>query len=434
MAPKYDSLARHLVRAALRMITVVVTWGLVSRAVAMDWQQRERFVGIWGQVGTYEEVQQNLAHLEWQEVRGTNQPANHSLKDLYDGQMAWRKSLESIEVSFDYSMQRRMDTARVIALKAEKRAVPDNFSFEARLAIKGDKRFTHTRETTAIHVPAGGNPGRQRPPAGEFVYAYDGAEMRNFEPLRSIGYIHRAKLDAVDSKHLWYFDAISMPTGSRVAKQEQSAWYLPIALSLPSVYHVLPHLQDVDGYLCHVVTSGPDTIWIDTEHGCCMRRRVWFQMSNLKRPPVLSYIYVNKEFQDDSNGIWLPHLCYRLDFAGTSEPANTQGRLTEVHTVASHTVHVNTIPDELFELKFPPGTTVQDLVKNKSYIVPNGENLLDEAITRANPIVNGEVLPFRSGAGSGSIWRQLLVLNAVVLLFIVGRLLWRRWAERSSEA
>jgi len=250
--------------------------------------------------------------------------------------------------------------------------------------------------------------------------------MKSFEPFRSIGHIHRAKLDAVESRHNWYFDSISIPTGAGAARQRESAWYVPVALSLPTAYRVLPTLQKVDGFPCHVVTSGPDTLWIDAEHGFSVRRRVWFQMTNLSRPPVLAFIYVNKDFRPCTEDIWLPHECYRIDFGGTLEPANAQGVLTEVHTVMVKEIHVNTVTDDLFELAFPPGTNVQDLVANKSYLVPHGEHLLDDAIARANPIIDGEVKPFRSGAGFRSIWRQLLILNVAALIVAGGGVLWRR--------
>jgi hypothetical protein len=389
-----------------------------------------QFVGLSGQIGTYEEVQANLEHLEWQEVQQTTEKPSHVLKDLYDGQMAWRGALENVEVSFEYSMQRYKDTARVIVQKQQKRAVPDNFSFEARVAMKGEKRFTHIRFTTPAqpsNAIVGTPRSNQRARGlGEFVYAYNGAEMKSFEPFRSMGHIHRAKLDAVDSHHVWYFDSISIPTGARAARQSESAWYVPVALGLSSVYQLLPTLQVVDGFPCHVATSGADTIWIDVAHGFAMRRRVWFQMTNAARAPVLAFIYANKDFRQYAKRIWLPHKCYRLDFAGALEPPNTQGQLTEVHTISAKTINVNTVKDELFELDFPGGTNVMDLVKNKSYVVPHGEHLLDEVIARANPIVNGRVQPLGSASSSRSVWRQLLILNGVVLLLFGGRALWHR--------
>src|SRR5277367_6739404 len=96
------------------------------------------------------------------------------------------------------------------------------------------------------------------------------------------------------------------------------------------------------------------------------------------------------------------------------------------------TIHLNTVSDDLFDLSFPAGTSVQDLVANKSYFVPHGEHLLDEAIARANPIVNGEVRPFRSGGRFRLVWRQLLILNAVMLCLFGGRVLWRLRSGRTD--
>jgi hypothetical protein len=423
----------------LLAMTVAMSFLMSGRSsLAKDWKCPTQFVGLSGKVGTYEEVQKDLEHLVWQDVQPTHEASALSLKDLYDGQMAWRSEIENIDVSFEYSLQRQKNTAQVIGQKQRKRAVPDDYAFEARVAMKGEKRFTHIRDTTPSKTltAAAGNskstPGSKRPP--EFVYAYNGAAMKSFEPFRSIGHIHRAKLDSVDSRHMWYFDSISIPTGARAAKQSESAWYLPIALSLPSVYRVLPTLQVVDGFHCHVVTSGPDTMWIDVEHGFSLRRRVWFQMTNLERAPVLAYIYVNKDFRQEAANTWLPHQCYRLDFAGTLEPPNTHGTLTEVHAVTARTINVNTVSDGLFELTFPPGTSVQDLVANKSYLVPQGEHLLDDAIARANPIVNGEVRPFRSATAFRSVWGRLFILNAVMLGLVGGRLLWRLRSGRAGGA
>jgi hypothetical protein len=399
-------------------------------ARGQDWKAPNQFIGLSGEVGNYEEVQRRLDHLEWQDVRPTNEKATHSLKELYEGQMAWRTALENIEVSFQYSLQRQIDTARVISQKRQKHAVPDNFSFEARVAMKGEKRFTHIRETTPgrLAMRTEGNPASKRRtrPSPEFVYAFNGTQMKAFEPTRALGHIHPAKLDSVDSRLLWYFDSISIPTGANAARQRESAWYVPISLSLPSVYRVLPTLQKVDDFPCHVVTNGADTIWIDTENGFVMRRRVWFQMRNLSSMPVLAFVYANQDCRQYGDTIWLPHRCYRLDFAGSLEPINTQGRLTEVHSVAVKTINVNGVSDDVFELEFPPGTNVQDLILNRSYFVPHGEHLLDEAIARANPIINGEVMPFHAGVGGRGIWRHLLLLNAGALIVLGSGLLWRR--------
>ena len=417
-------------------IAVVLCMHNREEAFAEDGQAPERFIGWGGQSGTYEEVQRRLDHLDWQEVQETHEAPTHSLRGLYDGQMAWRNALENVEVVFVYSLHRPRDSASVIAQKRLHRNVADNYTFEAHIAMKGEKRFTHIRDITpgnASQATAEKSVSRQpavRPP--EFVYAYNGSVMKSFDPHVSMGYIHRAKQDGVDSRHMWYFDAVSIPTGPGAAQRSKSAWCVPTALSQASVYRVLPTLQLVDGFPCHVVTSGADTIWIDVEHGFCMRRRVWFQRRNFKSAPVLAFIYVNKDFREYADNIWLPNQCYRLDCAGSLEPENTQGVLTEVNTVTAKTIRANTVADDLFELSFPAGTNVQDLVTNKSFLVPRGEHLLDEAVAQANPIVNGEVRPARSRTGSGWVGWRLLIANAIVLCLVGGRWVWRLRSSRTD--
>ena len=100
---------------------------------------------------------------------------------------------------------------------------------------------------------------------------------------------------------------------------------MPVALSLPPSIECCQLFRRSTVFRCHVVTSGPDTLWIDAEHGFSVRRRVWFQMTSLSQPPVLAFIYVNKDIRPCTEDIWLPHECYRLDFGGTLEPANAQG-------------------------------------------------------------------------------------------------------------
>ncbi len=403
-------------------------------SLAEDRKESQQFVGLSGQRGTYEEVQKALQHLEWQDVQETSEGAIHSLRDLYDGQMVWRNTLHDVEISFAYALDRRRNTAKVIAQKQQKRNVPDNFGFEAQIAMKGEKRFTHVViDASPAPDSEAGRVSRPQPISRpEFVYAYNGAQMKTFEPTRSLGQIHRAKLDSVDSRHMWYFDSISIPTGPGAGRQSQSAWHVPTALSLSSAYRVLPTLQLVDGYRCHVVTSGPDTIWIDTEHGFCMRRRVWFQRSSAKSTPVLAFLYVNRDIRPVADEIWLPYSCYRLDFAGTQEPENTRGQLSEVHAITAKSIQVNSVADDLFELNFPGGTNVHDLVTNKSYLVPHGEQLLDQAIAHANPIVSGAVQPLRPGTGHTA-WQQLLILNAIMLCVVGGRVLWRRRVRRNGR-
>jgi hypothetical protein len=403
----------------------------IPRSVPAEWKAPKRFVGIGGRIGSYEEAQAALDQLEWQQVHQTAERASLSLEQLRSGQLAWRNAFTSIEVEFSYALERKMETARMIEEKKANRAVPADFKFDAHIAIKGEKRFTYFRDTSASAVPkatANAVPRRKRAQPPEFKYAFDGSQMRTFEPSRSVGQLHPAKLDGVDSQHMWYCDAISVPTGSRAQTQIDSVWYVPTALKSAPIYTVLPTLQEVDGEKCHVVSSGFDSLWIDPAHGFSVRRRVWFQLRNLTDPPVLAFVYVNKDFREADHDIWLPRTCYRIDFAGPQEPKPSHGMLTEVHSVLAKNIAVNSVSDDLFKLTFPPGTEVQDLVLNKSFVVPHGEHLLDEAIAKANPIINGEVIPagFPVRPPVASSLRWLVIANAIALAFILAWIYLRR--------
>lgn len=414
-----------------RTVPFFVLAALVSgTGFAEDWTPPTRFVGMGGAIQTYDEAQSDLGRLPWQQVHKRREKATLSLADLLADQQAWREALTSLEVDFTYALERRFETVRVKENQKLGRGLPWDFAFAAHIAIKGDKRYTSFRDQTASalahnnwDMPLSRRQVKHRP---EFVYAFDGAEMRTFEPLRSVGHIHPARLDAIDAYHMWYCDSISMPTGPRAQKLMESVWYLPMALTASTMYRVLPTLQEVDGAKCHVVTSGCDTVWIDSSHGSCIRRRIWFQRPSAVDPAVLLYVYINKDLRQCERGIWLPQKCYRLDFAGPQEPKNTQGELADVHSVVATSIKVNHVPDETFELHFPPGTAVQDLINNKSYIVPHGENLLDDAIAKANPIVNGEITPISSVSASVLQSRRswLIFGNIAAFSFVTARL-WR---------
>jgi hypothetical protein len=140
-------------------------------------------------------------------------------------------------------------------------------------------------------------------------------------------------------------------------------------------------------------SRGRDTLWIDHQHGFCLRRRVFFRRTGPKDPGCLDNVVICKDFVEADKGIWLPKLCYRLDYTTQLEPEHLRGKLTAVNKVTVSDLQVNNVPDALFEITFPPGTEVQDLILNKAYFVPHGEKLLDKAIVEGRAIVNGTVGP-----------------------------------------
>ncbi len=65
------SVGRVRIRMAIgsALLAVMLDGTVVARG--QDWKAPTQFVGFAGQVGNYEDVQQSLDHLEWQDVRHT---------------------------------------------------------------------------------------------------------------------------------------------------------------------------------------------------------------------------------------------------------------------------------------------------------------------------------------------------------------------------
>jgi len=89
---------------------------------------------------------------------------------------------------------------------------------------------------------------------------------------------------------------------------------------------------------------------------------------------------------------------------------------------------VNAVPDSLFAFEFPPGTLVTDSRTQKAYYMPEGVDLLDEAIANSVPFVDGQVLtePGRVAAPSKSNHVWLVVLNIAAIAALVAAAWYRR--------
>ena len=249
--------------------------------------------------------------------------------------------------------------------------------------------------------------------------------------------IHPGEREGLENNAAWYFDMLSIPTGPSAKKLLETNIYVPTALKMANIYQVLPTLEEVDNVPCHVVSSGWDTLWIDHQHGFSLRRQVVFRKTGLKDPGCLNYVRICKDFVEADKGIWLPKLCYRLDYTTQLEPEHLRGKLTAVNKVTVSDLRVNNVPDSLFEVKFPPGTEVQNLVLNKSYYVPHGEGMLDKAIAQGSLIINGKVSPLSPYVSQeDKRFPVLWFINCIILLiilcavFIIRRR--RKWRSRQG--
>jgi hypothetical protein len=156
-----------------------------------------------------------------------------------------------------------------------------------------------------------------------------------------------------------------------------------------------------------------------------MRRRVQFRQTDAEDPGCLHYVFMCKNFIEADKGVWLPQEGYRLDYGTQMDPPSVRGVLADVNTVKTKRLEVNNVPDSQFEIEYPPGTQVQDLVNKRAFIVPGGAELLDKAIAEAFPIINNQVVPtkfvryqFRA--------RLLWGLNIAVIVGLLFAVVYRR--------
>lgn len=367
---------------------------------------------------------------EYQRVEATSPPARLSLDELRAGQLAWRSAIRSLGGEFVYELDRQLELPIDQDLKKQGRLVPSDLTYRVRFAIAGEKRFEEyeplTPQTNAAQEFFRGKPV-------SFIEAFNGRESRAHEPYRAIGTVQQGKTAGMMEHAIWYFQAINVILGTEAERERQTELYIPTALSRTWQYRVLPQLEIVDGWPCHVVVSNRDAIWIDHEHGFVCRRRVWLDLVNARgEPGSLQFVKVCRDFKEVALGVWLPSIYYCLHYSGRDVPQQQQEKIASLDKVIASTLQVNDVPESKFEIEYPPGTQVMDLIQNISYTVPKGEAQLERAIAGADPIINGTVVP-RGVAMARSYTRWLWVGNAVLAACLAALVFYRYLRARQAR-
>jgi hypothetical protein len=334
-------------------------------------------IGRGGKAGPIEEVLADLNDLGPQEVEKTDIDASLTREDLLRAQEAFHSALKSIKVSFSYQLDRRMEAPSEEAFDP----VPRNFSFKITGAVKGAKQYSDFEDTTE------GSPEKGR----RDIVAFNGevtqaTTVNNREasvvPLRSP--CHTALLEH-------YLHSIPILLGpDYVSERESHPEYVPVALRQEE-YEVRPKLERVDGYLCHVVSClGLDTLWIDSDHGFCVRRRVRISKGGTEEH-CLRWVLIYQDYVGFAKSIWLPKSIDMYEYATHWAPPSQRGSLKSMRKMRVSDLVVNDVPDALFDLEFPPGTGVIDRTRDVYYFVPKDRSQLPDAIAQGAPIVDGVV-------------------------------------------
>lgn len=380
-------------------------------------------VGHNGARKTYEALLVDLRGVGGQEVKPTDQKATHSLRELYEGQVGWRNSIESIKIDFHASIP-------VMPTSGASTGPPDIYTFNSTYARKGAKQF-RTYEQSSIESKFGSKPDATSTP--NFFYAYNGTQMREVNKGSKTASLQTLPTNALSDLANMVFECISYPIGLESEELKQTTWYIPTALDTPGSYKLQATLEKVDGFDCHVVTSGVDTLWIDVPNGFAVRRRVMFRVVGSDVPAVIQALYICQDFTNEAELVWLPETVRRVDFATQEYSVDRQGRITGKNEFKI-LWEVNNVLDSLFELSFPPGFVVFNHDNGTQFFAPEGEDMLDEAIKNARRMP-GVRLASDSAVAPQSRISPLLIANisaCLVLLFLVARRRMQRTHARNS--
>lgn len=365
-----------------------------------------------------------LRGLPGQPVEDTDRAPTHTTAQLRAGQEQWRAAVRSIDGRYTY----RLETVRVMPgdLQAgDKGGGILDASYVMRFALKGEKCYVDFKDTSPTLLKVSGG----RPHVSHHVQAYNGTTSRTLSPDLMSGQVLPGRYDNYFSFPLMYLGALPIYYGPNAERSRSTPQYVPTALKSPN-YHLLDRLEAVDGFPCHVVSSGSDTLWLDPEAGFGVRRRVMLRRMGKEDPGCLYRVHACGDLRQVHPGVWLPFAYRRYDFGTLSDPPEFHGRLLAVHHITVESLAVNTVPDELFELPFPPSTDVRDLVQNKAYFTPAAGSDIDRSLADAREILaDGTIVPRSAPLRSGwRLWALLTIIGVSVgTAFLVAR---SRWGAR----
>ena len=185
-------------------------------------------------------------------------------------------------------------------------------------------------------------------------------------------------------------------------------------------------LQLVDGHPCHVITAPMGLrMWVEVSgEYCYLRRYVEFHQVGDELSLVLNRVIVNSDFRDTPNGWKWPYKTIECYFEAKNEAGDRIGEYSRSCEYTLKSIEFNTVADDVFELEFPAGTKVLDSFRNVYYIMPEGAELLEDAIKQGAAILPDGTIPdwYRIEQGEHVTprrvtWSRYLMIGNVVALF-----------------
>jgi hypothetical protein len=251
-------------------------------------------------------------------------------------------------------------------------------------AVKGPKRFRRTE--TALNLPAA-------PRARKVcTYYFDGeitrSQCRNCDPPpgmleaenyhvvrgddagpvaereQAMAYMESIGSPFYDGRHLDVWRRIRGRT-KQTAAQFTAPYPFSLIPALESGQYALSTSETEINGIRSVLLERPglDKIWLAPEFGYAVVQREW----NWGVDEPLMMRYVNSDFKQVADGIWLPMTVQRQAFADPVRYPDHEGQLHFVNSCKVVEMRANDVPDELFTIKPIPGSTAIDNTKATAF-------------------------------------------------------------------
>ncbi len=328
---------------------------------------------------SHEQVLRDSRDSQYQVVKGTDVLAIKTLDELRAGVEAWQSRIQSVAVDYRVTSIRLRESNSELEMKRQGNLGQAHWSRAYRYAMQGDKRLSIRTELLRKRLPDDRNRvGGSR----EMLLLWDGHRGKRYGSLDHSGTITATKPNNIEEAKRAYFRFIGFGYQSRTPDR---------FFTSTASRRVLPHLESVDGFPCHVISSGWETIWIDHQHGYAVRRRVLLSGISLSAVRLAQVRYC-KDFSEADQGIWWPKECCAITYLAALDPSPYSSDIHDIWTVTVDKLRINDVPDETFAFGFPVGTFVADTTINTAYYMPHKADDLDEAISLGVPIKeNGAV-------------------------------------------
>jgi len=363
-------------------------------------------------------------------LRADDTPASsNQIQQILRTIQAQDEKLHSLKVTYTYSSRVTSDPiaaatyTRVAAVGSEK----DVF------AMKGRKRFfsfdrtgnlaDRTTEQPSLKQLAGIQGATSVKTAANSVLAFDGSVLRRRDPGGEMSsFFSQAEISPHEQFDFTYLRLTGrVPRKMFEGDDVKQETRLSDAISV-GVCQLRNEPEVVDGSSCVVLdwqNKPRTTLWCDPLLGYAIRRKE----QHFPTSDIASSRTTCDRFREVLPGFWLPLHATLHWFADLNAPANLCDVPLVQFDLDVETIDVNDVPDELFELKPPPGTLIADYRNGPAS--PNGRGPLP---TRRIVDAQGEVVdqplpatPLQQAAPLRDARHPttMFIVSVVVLLLIV---------------